>query len=177
MTEQKKKDHIFDLIISKDFDEARNKVVDYFGDDEDKALAWFLLIEEEEERSSKTVSAKRLESYMKENNISLTATEVQYNITNNLDKEFAMEGTATLSTYYNYGFSNIEEKDFVVKLRPTGGSYNDEWYLYLHRQSFEQLFDKLMNNNSVYMITTVRIPSSIYKEGQGNMAEVRSARW
>lgn len=88
-----------------------------------------------------------------------------------------MEGTATLSTYYNYGFSNIEEKYFVVKLRPTGGSYNDEWYLYLHRQSFEQLFDKLMNNNSVYMITTVRIPSSIYKEGQGNMAEVRSARW
>ena len=41
MTEQKKKDHIFDLIISKDFDEARNKGVDYFGDDEDKALAWF----------------------------------------------------------------------------------------------------------------------------------------
>lgn len=78
MTEQKKKDHIFDLIISKDFDEARNKVVDYFGDDEDKALAWFLLIEEEEERSGKTVSAKRLESNMKENNISLTATEVQY---------------------------------------------------------------------------------------------------
>ena len=69
--------------------------------------------------------------FMDNNNITLTAKDVQFNMSNNLDKDFALFGKAKLDDYYNYGFdTSIEPKYFNVELTPDDG---DSWNLYLER--------------------------------------------
>lgn len=178
MSDKKKDEVIFDLLLSGQIEEAKTKVVEYYfmEGDEDKAIAWYIIIEEEEKKIGSKASASKLESFMKEFNVKLTAKDVQYDMPNNLDKEFAVEGTAKLSTYYNYGFRDMEKDYFVVSLRPTGGAYSDEWYLYLHRESFKALFDKLKDSD-VTIIVVAEIPKWVYKDNQGNMAFVSRVRW
>lgn len=110
-------------------------------------------------------------------NIALKARDVQYDMTNNLDKEFVISGLAELDDYYNYGFDRrIESKYFCVNVTPTGGSYSDRWYLYFHRESFKELFNELkQGKRNVTAVCT--IPSGRYKEGQGNMAQVKRVEW
>jgi len=120
---------------------------------------------------------KVIDDYMKENNITLTAKDVQYDIKNNLDKNFAIVGTAELDNYYNYGFDERMEKDyFVAFVIPEGSSYSDGWYLYFHRDSFDKLFRELKNGNRNIM-ATCQIPKWRYEDGQNNMAIVESLSW
>ncbi|MCL2003574.1 MAG: hypothetical protein FWG72_06190 [Oscillospiraceae bacterium] len=117
------------------------------------------------------------DTYLEENRITLTGRDVQFNMSNNVDKPFYMKGTGELSSYYNYGFdSSIEPNYFSVRFRPSGGTYSDEWYLYFHRNSFRDLFDKLMLG-SAYMEVVCNIPSSLYNDRQGNMARVIYVAW
>ncbi|KQL53106.1 hypothetical protein AN964_06000 [Heyndrickxia shackletonii] len=112
------------------------------------------------------------EAYMSEQNLSLTANEVSYNMPNNLDKPFFIEGEVKLCNYYNYGFTN--EKDlFCGQLTPTNGNYSDSWYLYFHRESFDPLYQKLINGGTSEVMVTAIIPSRAYQSGQGNMARVK----
>ncbi len=109
--------------------------------------------------------------------VGLTAKDVQYNMSNNVNREFLVSGIATLDDYYNYGFdSSIERKYFCVNIRQKGGSYSDSWYLYFHREGFKELFHELkQSEKNITVIAT--IPSSRFKERQGRMAEVIRARW
>lgn len=120
---------------------------------------------------------KSIEEYMKKNNIQLTAKDVQFDMVNNLEKQFVVAGTAELDDYYNYGFDDSIEKDyFVVNVTPVDGTFSDRWYLYLHRESFQKLFNELKQSN-VSIIATCEIPKYRYKNGQGNMARVKSVSW
>jgi len=47
-SEETMKDEIYELIIMQDFDEARSKVAEYFGDDRSEAVSWLMLISEME---------------------------------------------------------------------------------------------------------------------------------
>lgn len=105
----------------------------------------------------------------------LKAKDVQYDMKNNLDKDFVVEGTATINDYYNYGFgSDIEAKYFCARVIPDDGS--DSWYLYFHRDSFKDLFESLKSKD-IHVTTVSKIPSYRYEEGQGNMAEVQKVNW
>jgi hypothetical protein len=105
----------------------------------------------------------------------LKAKDVQYDMENNLDKEFVLAGTASLDDYYNYGFdSNIESSYFCARVIPDDGS--DNWYVYLHRKSFEKLFEALKSGD-VHVTTTSKIPSYRFEKGQGNMAQVQQVNW
>ena len=117
-----------------------------------------------------------IEEYMTENNIVLSWKDIQYDMSNNLDKEFIVAGTAELSDYYNYGFKGREGDYFCVSITPYDGKYSNRWHLYFHRESFEKLFNSLKEGNR-RIITTCEIPDFIYKEGQGNMAFVNQAQW
>lgn len=123
------------------------------------------------------VGDAKFNQYLFDNNITLTASDVQYNMSNNVGKEFSLVGTAKLSDYYNYGFnSSIEGSYFCLSVTPTGGGYTDSWYIYCHRDSFKELFDDLQAG-SVAVNAVCEIPSFRYKSGQGNMAQLSYVAW
>jgi hypothetical protein len=115
-----------------------------------------------------------IDLYMKENNISLKAKDVQFDMKNNLDKDFVIEGIAKLSGYYNYGFKD-EENYFCIKVN-TDNTESNSWYLYCDRKSFSELFEIVKSKNA-YITATCKISSNIYKSDQGNMAEVSNIKW
>lgn len=123
------------------------------------------------------VGNAKFNQYLFDHSITLTASDVQYNMSNNVGKEFSLVGTAKRSDYYNYGFnSSIESSYFCMSVTPTGGSYTDNWYIYCHRDSFKELFDDLQAG-SVAVNAVCVIPSSRYKSSQGNMAELKYVVW
>lgn len=130
------------------------------------------------------VKSKSIEKFAKENNVYvlskdvyLTAKDVQYDMVKYLDKNFFITGTAELDDYYNYGFNHSMERDyFVAYVIPDGESYSDGWYLYFHRESFNELFQKLKKGKVDIMATSV-IPKFRYERGQNNMAVVQSVSW
>ncbi|BDF66609.1 hypothetical protein CE91St43_05810 [Oscillospiraceae bacterium] len=123
------------------------------------------------------ITTSKFDNYIKDNNVTLTASDVQYNMSNNVGNKFSLVGTATLSDYYNYGFSSsIESTYFCMRVAPVNGSYTDGWYIYCHRDSFGKLFDDLQSG-SVTVSTVCQIPSSRYKSGQGNMAQLEYVVW
>lgn len=164
----------------KDFDDQYNKLNELFGEKNleiDNLDVSLIGLEEsidlydkanvESEVSSSTVT---VDTIKQERSISLTNKDVQFDMVNNLDMEFAIVGIAEIDDYYNYGFTN-EEKYFVARVTPDGGSYTESWYLYFHRESFAALYDNLKSGN--YRIkATAKVPSNVYKSGQGNMAQV-----
>lgn len=99
----------------------------------------------------------------------LTGKEVQYNMENNIDKDFVLDGTLSLCDYFNYGYKN-QQLAFCGKLTPSNG--DDSWYLYFSRETFAELYEMLLKND-VEVDVLARISSSNYKSGQGNMALVK----
>lgn len=158
----------------KSYDEQYDKLKDIFGSDLKRAkldvdkvktyIAESKLIQEEKRKQER-------ESVMKQWGVTLTGKEVQYDLSNNLDKEFYLEGNLKLCTYYNYGFTN-ETDFFCGQLTPFDGGYTDSWYLYFHRESFKTVYDKLLNGN-VDIRVVAEIPYFTYERGQGNMAKVK----
>ena len=108
--------------------------------------------------------------YISQNNVKLTAKEVQYNIKNNLDKEFTLEGIANLDDYYNYGYnSNIEDSYFCIRVSPSGSTYSDNWYIYCSRYKYKELYSKLLKGKQ-YLKLVCKIPKYKFEKNQGNMA-------
>lgn len=152
-------------------------------DIEDILAEWKTIInydEEQDDMAGKVSEPKTFETqvkeYMDENGLSFSWKDIQYDMPNKLDKEFVVAGKAELSDYYNYGFRDTEKDYFVVRITPYDGEYRNTWYLYLHRESFEKLFNSLKEGERA-IIATCEIPDYIYKEGQGNMAFVNQIRW
>lgn len=114
---------------------------------------------------------KKKEEFIKDEFITTTADEVQYNMSNSLDKQFYMAGRVELCDYYNYGFTN-EDKVFCGKFTPLDDSASSGWYLYFSRDSFEGIFNNLLNGSRDIRVIA-EVPSTLYKSGQGNMAWVR----
>lgn len=112
------------------------------------------------------------DEFMKSTGVYLTAKEVQYDLVNNLDKQFYVAGNVKLCDYYNYGYTN-EEKYFCGMLTPEGGSYSDSWYLYFHRESFKSVYEYLLNSD-INLRIIAEVNGKVYKRGQGNMAVVKT---
>ncbi|MCT1538440.1 MULTISPECIES: hypothetical protein [Lysinibacillus] len=111
------------------------------------------------------------EKFIEDNMVRLTGKEVQYNLANNLNVEFYLNGNVELCDYYNYGYTN-EAKFFCGQLTPVDGDYSDSWYLYFHRDSFDNAYQALLEGN-INMRIIAKIPSNGYERGQGNMAVVK----
>lgn len=112
----------------------------------------------------------KFKKYINENNIELTAKEVQYNMQNNLDKEFILEGTAKLDDYYNYGYNkSIENRYFCISITPNNSTYSDIWYIYCERNQFSYIYNQLLiKKQNLNLIC--KIEKSKFQKNQGNMA-------
>jgi len=115
-----------------------------------------------------------IDVYMTKNNITLKAKDVQFDMVNNLDKNFGIEGIASLGDYYNYGFTD-NKNTFCIKVN-TDNTETNSWYLYCDRNSFTELYNILKEKNS-YIVATCNISKNEYKTGQGNMAEVTNIEY
>ncbi len=131
------------------------------------------------DKASDIISDKtEFQSFMEEQDITLTAKDVQYDMINTLDQSFALEGIAELSDYYNYGYKESMAKlVFVIKVTPTSKDYSESWHLYCDRASFASFFDKLKEENQVHIYAKSMIPAALFQEGQGNMALAESISW
>lgn len=116
-----------------------------------------------------------VKAYMEKGNIKLTSKDVQYDIQNNLDKDFVINGMAKISNYYNYGFTN-EKTFFNVSVQPDGGELTEQWNLYFSREKNSELFD-ILKKGEVYIIAQGNVPSKSYQKGQRNMAVAGNAIW
>ncbi|MBU3186658.1 hypothetical protein [Clostridium estertheticum] len=116
-----------------------------------------------------------INAYMKEKGLTLKAKDIQFDMKNNVDKEFAIEGSVELADYYNYGFTD-ESKYFCIKVS-ADNTVSNSWYLYCDRTVYSKLFDILKENGKPYITATGIITSSKFKDGQGNMAEAEYIKW
>lgn len=155
---------------AKRFEKARKEVVKIVGEG---ALDSNPSSDSTEQSTTNSPKHDYIAEYYEANK--LKAKDVQFDMANNLDKDFALDGIARLDDYYNYGFGPELESDyFCARITPDDGS--DDWYAYFHRGSFEDLFEALKSND-VYVNTTSIIPKWRFEEGQDNMAMVQSAKW
>ncbi|MEG0836236.1 MAG: hypothetical protein RR413_12425 [Christensenellaceae bacterium] len=110
--------------------------------------------------------------------VELTAKDVQYDMGNNVNQYFTLNGYAELDDYYNYGFdSSIEQDYFCLNVTPTGGGYTDQWYIYCHRNSFQKVLDKAKDQGGIYVDMICMIPSFRFEKNQQNMANLQSIRY
>ena len=114
-------------------------------------------------------TSKGLTEFMSSNQIKLKGIDVQFDMKNNIDKSFAIEGTAELSDYYNFNFRGKEKEYFNVQLDPSNDDVSDYWNLYFPREDFKDLFEKLKTGEKNIKVKAI-IPSNLYKDGMGNMA-------
>ncbi|MEQ6378752.1 hypothetical protein RZN25_18285 [Bacillaceae bacterium S4-13-56] len=128
--------------------------------------------DEEEELAELEELEKKKEEFISESDIVVTAEEVEFNMPNNLDKQFYLEGTVELCDYYNYGFT-YEQDYFCGELTPFDGGYSDSWNVYFDRDSFDGIFGLLLEDGSVDLRMAVEIPEYMYEKGQGKMAYVK----
>lgn len=96
-----------------------------------------------------------------------SAREVQYNKLGYLGENFKITGTAQLDDYYNYSYRGLESIYFCIKIRPEGGTYKNEWYIYASRSDYKDLLDRLMTSS-----TSVTLICQLYffDTGSNNMA-------
>ena len=97
----------------------------------------------------------------------LTNKDAQYDKYGNLGKNFMISGVAELDDYYNWGYRGFESAFFCINIRPNGGNYSDEWYIYASRDNFSKLFDELKNGNkNIHIIAKMEFADT----GMNNMA-------
>lgn len=144
---------------------------EYTEESDDQNSKTTLLEEEEEELSP-------VEKIMKENNASVFAKDIEFDIENNLDKNFFVHGKAELSNYYNYGFDDSVKKDyFCIKLKPMFETSTNDWYLYCNREQGQDLYEDLLKNKEMEMAAIGVVWSKNYQKGQNNMAELLFSSW
>ena len=107
---------------------------------------------EQNDTSFELTYEETFQVYMQENRITLTAKDVQYDMQNDLDQNFAILGTGELDTYYNYGFADAESEYFSVDITPFDGEFSDGWNLYFNRSDYSELYNLLKENGEVTMV-------------------------
>lgn len=124
-----------------------------------------------------TIALKEhLHGFMANYGVTLTAKQVQYDMTNNVGKQFGLSGTAELCDYYNWGYNeSIESVAFCVHITPDGG-YLESWYIYFFRNDFYRLYQHLLEGD-VYVFVIAIIEPGLYNKNQGNMASANYVEW
>lgn len=128
----------------------------------------------DEEAAAKAEAEKRaheeanaFDAFLGTNHVELSSKDVQYDPAGNLNRLFLLEGTASLSRYYNYGYDDAETTHFCLKVRPSGGKSSDDWYIYCNRENFQELLNKAKDSDEL----TIRMVCKVVKwdSGQGSL--------
>lgn len=131
------------------------------------------LVSDEEEENKKLSG---FEDYVHKNKITLDSYDVQYDMINNLDKQFKIVGIAKLDNFYSYGFGHdMEHEYFCVLVILQDGTYTG-WHIYCRRDEFKNFYDELKKGSCFVEMVSI-IPKSKYKSRQGNMALLNFVSW
>lgn len=118
-----------------------------------------------------------LQKIMNKYNVKYMGKDVEFDITNHLDEEFILVGQAYLSDYYNYGFIDLEEYYFCIKIEPWDETSQNDWYIYLDRKDFKKLYNELIDGKFIQVVIIGEIPEIYYKKHQGNLAIGNKVFW
>lgn len=117
-----------------------------------------------------------LHEIMAKNGVTLTAREVQYNMSNNVGKEFGLSGMGELCDYYNWGYDkSIEPNYFCIEVTPSGG-YLEKWYIYFDRSNNATLYQDMLHGK-VQIFLIAEISRNLYEKNQEPMATGLYAEW
>ena len=160
----------------KEYDEVYSKLEKTFGKGNLKEENFDIEIVEKalitDEISNEIAGEDRIEQvnekFKNDYTISLNATDVQYDMSNNLNNRFFIGGTLEICDYYNYGFTD-DNTYFCGEITPDDGT--DSWDVYFDRNQYSFIYDKLLSENLSARISAI-IPEKMYKKNQGNMAKV-----
>ncbi|WP_409341032.1 hypothetical protein [Paenibacillus sp. MBLB4367] len=113
---------------------------------------------------------ENLKNYKKATGVNLIHRDIEFDIENSIGKKFIIQGKASLSKYYNYGYKNLEKDAFSIKITPYDNS--EAWYVYVARdnENGQKLFNKLKDIPDLDLIGVATISKAYYQKGQGNMA-------
>ena len=112
--------------------------------------------------------------YLLEHGITLTNSDVQNDMADNVDKYFSLKGKAELSDYYAYGFTEDIKNYYCIKV--TSENDTDSWYIYCSKLGFSQLYNDMKLNTCDVKLVCI-IPKDHYQDGQCNMARLYYAQW
>lgn len=127
------------------------------------------LIDEVIKKAASYENENTYKMYIKNNSVKLTAKEIQYNMSNNINREFTLEGIGELDDYYNYGYDKAESGYFCIFVTPNNGTYSDSWYIYCDRYEYREIYNKLLKRKQSLKLVC-KIEGWRYEENQGNMA-------
>lgn len=99
-----------------------------------------------------------------------SAMTVQFNKYGYLGSAFLAKGTAQISDYYNWFYSDLSFAYYCVELEPEGGSYSNRWYLYGDRSALSGLYEKLKSGQKKNVACVCRMYSP--ETGTNNMATI-----
>lgn len=114
---------------------------------------------------------------MTEYNVKYFGKDIEYNMSNMLDKEFFIIGTVSLSDYYNYGFSDVEDTSFCIKFKPLYNTSKEEWYIYWDRELCKEFYDDLIGEENKLIMAICKIPKLYFNKNQQQMAKGIKAFW
>lgn len=150
-------------------DKVKNTITEETSEGEDSVT------ESSNKSDSKKVNLD-LEKFKSDNSIELEAVDVQYDMANNLDKEFAVRGTARLVDYYNYKYSDSQDQYFAVDLEPLGDDAGEYWTMYCDKDDFKDLYETLKCGETEIIMSAV-VPSSKFESGMDSLATAKKASY
>ena len=121
---------------------------------------------------------------MEENGLSFIGREVLYDPISYIEEPFFVEGTAEMDPYATASgeYEDLQGTHFRIDIveDPYGEQYVDYpralegWTLYLDRQKYRHIYEKLSHEKYLGVMVTARIPRDRYKMGQGGVALVEN---
>ena len=114
--------------------------------------------------------------FIADNSLTLKAIDVEFDMSNKIDQNFLVTGTAELDDYYNYNYRDTNDKLFCVRVRPNTNDAGDHWYVYFDREEFKDLFNVLKQGPQDILVNAI-VPADKHDEGMGNLASGVSAEF
>jgi hypothetical protein len=107
------------------------------------------------------------EEFMEDEDVSLKGADIPYRVEERfVDAPFALEGSAQISRYYNYGFEDLEGSHFAVKVTKEDML---DWHVYLPRGEYPDLF-KALKKGPVDLYAVASVPRKYYESDQDHLA-------
>ena len=132
------------------------------------------------ERYAETSMAGQV--YMEENGLSIIGREVLYDPISYIEEPFLVEGTAEMDPYATASGEYEDLQDTHFRIDIVEDPYGDQavdypralegWTLYLDRQKYRHIYEKLSQEKYLDVMVTARIPRDRYKMEQGGKALV-----
>jgi hypothetical protein len=106
------------------------------------------------------------DQFMEDRSLDTDGEDIPYKVEDFVGERFAVQGTAQLDNYYNYGYKDLEVTHFVIKVIKEDALH---WYLYVSREEYPELFQEL-KKGPVEVYAQASVSEDYYESEQGHLA-------